>query len=81
MSQLILTPEEDKVVADALMAKAAQYLTMFGSTDIALEVLIAKVQSQLPTETLVVKEAPAEETVAEAIEEVFKKPTVKKIKV
>jgi hypothetical protein len=92
MSQLTLTPQEDQIVLDALRSKGATYTAMFGSMDPALEVLIAKVQSQLPTETLVVKEAPAEETVAEAIclicnssccictkEEVSKKSFAKKV--
>ena len=48
MSQLTLTPEEDAIVADALRAKATQYTAMFGSTDTALEALIAKVEGQLP---------------------------------
>jgi len=67
MSQLTLTPQEDQIVLDALRAKGATYTAMFGSMEPSIEALIAKVQSQLPTETLVVKEAPAEETVAEAI--------------
>jgi len=75
MSQLTLTPDEDKVVADALRAKATAYTAMFGSIDPALEVLIAKVEGQLPTavvqtpevvaqpvEETIVEEEPAEET-------------------
>jgi hypothetical protein len=55
MSQLNLTPEEDQIVADAIRSKAAQYNVMFGVNDPALQVLIDKIEGQLP----VVESAPA----------------------
>lgn len=71
MSTLNLTPEEDALVGSALRAKAAQYLAMFGSSDPAIDALLAKVESQLPAPAVTapaVEEA-VEETV-EAVEEV-----------
>ena len=48
MSQFTLTPEEDQLVLDALQSSAARYAAMFGAIDPALQVLIAKVEGQLP---------------------------------
>ena len=56
MSQLTLTPEEDAIIADALRAKAASYLAMYGVQDAGLEALIVKVESQLPETTVIIAE-------------------------
>jgi hypothetical protein len=47
MSQFTLTTEEDALVITALRNKATQYSAMFGSSDPALDALIAKVEGQL----------------------------------
>ena len=68
MSQFTLTPEEDAIVADALRAKAASYVAMFGSADASLEALIAKVEGQLPaTVVAVVAEVAAVEPQVEQV--------------
>ena len=73
MSQLVLTPEEQALVASALRAKSAQYLGMFGVADPAIDDLLAKIEGQLPAP--VVESAPAAtevvepEVVVEATEE------------
>ena len=74
MSTLNLTPEEDALVGSALRAKAAQYLAMFGSSDPAIDALLAKVEAQLPAPAVT---APAAE---EAVEVVVEEAPVAKSK-
>jgi hypothetical protein len=77
MSQFTLTPEEDAIITDALRSKALQYTVMFGTTDPALEALIAKLDSYNP----VVESAPVatpvveSEEVAEAPQKAEEKPS------
>jgi len=67
MSQFTLTQEEDAIVIGALRAKATAYNAMFGSSDTALEALIAKVEGQLSAapaaEPVKAKKAKVEEVV------------------
>jgi hypothetical protein len=65
MSQFTLTLEEDAIITDALKAKAAQYVAMFGTTDPALEALIVKLDSYNPEPVV----APVVEEVADEAEE------------
>jgi hypothetical protein len=55
MSQFTLTPDEDSLVISALRVNAGQYAAMFGSSDPALEALIAKTESQLAAPAVVVE--------------------------
>ena len=74
MSQFNLTPEEDAIMLSALRSKAASYLATYGVFDSELEVLIDKVEAQLPVaapvvEAPVVEEAPAKSKKSKAVEE------------
>jgi hypothetical protein len=66
MSQFNLTPEEDQLVVDALQAKTAQYLAMYGVIDPVASSLLEKLLGQLPAVVAAAPEAVVEQAQAEA---------------
>ena len=66
MSQLTLTPQEDILVLNCVLAKSAQFANAYGVEDADLVALLAKIQNQLASVMAapVVEPAAAEEPAA-----------------